>query len=127
MGRPRGPRFDDGTYAGSDFADKGRRVGARKTMQLCTQVRRALELILMEAEDELLEDVEVDEVVPTQDPGRLMAMFVAGERAARAGKAEVAARLEALRPAFVDEIAQTIHRRKVPELAFEVVKRVGDS
>ena len=87
-------------------------------------MRRAIELALSgEVDDEVLHDVEVHDVVPTPDPGRLQVVFAAGETAAGRARSEVLTRLEQARPAMVREIAASIHRRKLPQLAFDVIRR----
>lgn len=87
-------------------------------------MRRAIELALVsQVDDEVLYDVEVHDVVPTADPARMRVVFVAGETAAGHDKSQVLSRLEHARPAMVREIANSIHRRKIPQLAFEVIKR----
>ncbi len=125
MTRSNVPRFDDGTVARSDFRDRDGartvRAGAsdRKTLQLCAQVRRAFEFALHAAcEDPAFDDLEVVEVVPAPHAGRLR--VVVGQTAADRPSAEVLARLESARARLTAEVAETIHRRKVPELVFEV-------
>ena len=72
------PRFDDDISARSDFRDSGRKIDQRKLSQLCTQIRRALEMAMLgEVQDEALIDVEVFDVTPTNDPSRLQVTFVA--------------------------------------------------
>ena len=117
------PRFDDGTVARSDFRDGARAVrasdGDRKTLQLCAQVRRALDFALHAAcEDPLFDDLEVVEVVPAPHAGRLRVTF--GLTAAETGREEILPRLESARGRLTAEVAESINRRKVPELVFEV-------
>ncbi len=119
----RDPRFDDGEPARSDFRNTGRRVQPHKLAQLCTQIRRALELALLgNVQDDLLLDLEVDAVDPCADPGRLRVRYVFH---GSADQALVSQRLEAARGILTAEVAQAISRKKVPELVFEI-RAVGD-
>ena len=90
----------------------------RKALQLCRQVERALSVIL---EGEILRDLSVQAVVPGPDSSRLLVTFVFH------GPAEVssAAVLGALHASYAKlrgEVAASIHRRKTPELSFQVVR-----
>ena len=118
----RDQRFDDGALVRSDFRDSGRQISDRKTAQLCAQVRWALVLALLgEVQDEVLWDLEVSTVEPTADPSCLRVVFLAkieddgGDRLN-----EIQARLEAARGLLTAEVAQAIHRRRVPGLVFAV-------
>jgi len=121
---PRGPRrptFDDGADARADFR-RGSRTNPRKTQQLCSQVGRAIDVALTGDDlDERLLDVRVQRVEPTADEGRLLVIFELDRSAATLAKPEALALLEAARPAILREVAASIHRRKVPDLAFELV------
>ena len=117
MTRRSDPRFDDGVPVRSDFRDASARRGTaddRKTAQLCAQVRRALELWFAGiCNDPSLQDVEMLDVTPAPDAGRLRIRVASPHD-------DVAPRLEHARGLLAAEIAQAIRRRKVPELVFEV-------
>lgn len=119
MTRRSDPRFDDGVSVRSDFRGaRGRRGDAddHKTAQLCAQVRRALELAFLGVcADPILQDIDVLDVTPAPDAGRLRVRVRAG------GDVDIAPRLEHARGLLTDEVAHAIRRRKVPELVFEVV------
>jgi len=118
----RKPVFDDGSPADRSG---GRRGNPRKTAQLCAQVRRALDLALLgDVEDPVIQDLVVESVEPTADDSRLFALFAAGTEAGALEKAEVLTRLESQRPVLIRAVAEAIHRRKVPEIAFDVMRRV---
>lgn len=94
----------------------------RKTMQLCSQVRRALELTLAgDVHDEVLMDLAVERVEPAPDDRRLRVVVVPHGAAATLPEADLRARLEAVRGLLLEEVARVVTRRKLPELAFEVV------
>ena len=95
-----------------------RKATNRKALQLCRQVERALSTIL---EGEILRDLTVQAVVPGPDSSRLLVSFVYN------GPAEItsAAVLGALHVRYAKlrgEVAVSIHRRKTPELSFQVVR-----
>lgn len=96
------------------FSGRGDRQQRRKDAQLCAQVREALSLAL----DELaLGDVWVREVVPSPDAGHLSVVVVArGDELA-----EVARAIDQRAGHLRNEVAQAIHRKRTPQLAFVVL------
>lgn len=91
-------------------------------MQLCSQVRRALELTLAgDVHDEALMDLVVERVEPAPDDRRLRVLLAPHGVAAGLAEAELRARLEAVRGLLLEELARAVTRRKLPELAFEIV------
>ena len=121
------PTFDDGTDARSDFRgryhDKGRSQGRRKTMQLCAQVRRTIELTLVgDCEDEVLQDLMVESVEPAPDDSRLRVVVSAHGAAAEVAPNEVMTHIEAARGLLQREVMNAISRKKAPELAFELAR-----
>ena len=90
----------------------------RKALQLCRQVERAFSAIL---EGEILRDLTVQAVVPGPDSSRLLVTLVYHGPA----KFTSAAVLDALHASYARlrrEVAKSIHRRKTPELSFQVVR-----
>ena len=112
-------RFDDGALVRPDFRNTGRWIQPRKMEQLCAQIRHALELALLGVvQDEALMDLEVADVTPMPDPGRVRVRFLA--RGSRLDLDALQARIEAARGVLTAEVAQAITRKRVPELVFEV-------
>ena len=107
------------------------RGSASRDAQLCRQVAEALSLALMEAssveddgadgddEADALDGLYIAEVVPWPSTSRLL-VRVGGLPRDRAPSTALA-RLEVLRGVFRSEVAQAIHRKTTPELAFEVL------
>ncbi|MGF1468720.1 MAG: ribosome-binding factor A [Sandaracinaceae bacterium] len=91
--------------------------GSRKDLQLCHQVRQALELALASSPDEVLEDLWVVDVAPAPDVSRLM---VTVEGPADRDVDAVLARLEAHAATLRHEVADSIHRRRTPSLIYRV-------
>ncbi len=91
----------------------------RKALQLCAQVRDALNLALAGCADDALRDALVDAVLPAPDSAHLLVHIVAADRAATQASLQRAA--DMLR----SEVATAINRRKAPELRFEVLSRSG--
>jgi len=116
-------RFDDGALVRPDFRDPGAPRGDRKTAQLCTQVQRALELALLGAcSDDVLMELRVAAVEPAAGSRRLRVVFAVPESVAGLGREAIEERLRAARDVLVEEVVQSIHRRKCPELVFELVR-----
>lgn len=92
----------------------------RKSLQLCRQVRDALIGILARSADPVLQDAVVLAVEPAPHAGRLM-VTVAGDSSADAthNLARAAGWIRC-------EVAAVIHRRKVPELVWQVVPTTDD-
>jgi ribosome-binding factor A len=105
---------------GMFFADRPRDRGRHnKVRQLCKQVERAAGAVLAgECGEEALLEAWVAEVRPGPDASRLVIVVVLGASAsvveARAALARASAR-------FRGEVARSIVRKRVPEVAFEVL------
>jgi ribosome-binding factor A len=110
----------DGADPRFDFRLTGRRTG-RKALQLCDQVARTLAQVLTwESGDEFLREVQVEGVVPAPNAGRLLAIVsIPSDRQV----GEVLERLARCAGRLRAEVAAAIHRRRAPELAFEVIRR----
>jgi len=108
---------------GRFFGETGRsRRGNWKALQLCKQVERAAAVVLAgECESDVLLGASVAAVEPAPDASRLRVTIVlvpAGDRAAPL--AEALAALQRATARFREEIARCIHRKRVPEIAFDV-------
>jgi len=88
----------------------------RKGLQLCGQVKDALTVALAGCADEVLRDLTVVMVEPAPHTGRLM-VTVAGSAPADVTDRHLTTAAMMLRR----EVARAIHRRKAPELVFQVV------
>ena len=86
----------------------------RKTLQLCRQIERALSFALSEAPDVELRDLMIVSVEPAPNARRLL--VTASVLDAEADPLHATTRLQASVGWLRQEIASSIHRRKVPEL-----------
>ncbi len=95
----------------------------RKTLQLCGQIADTLNYVLSgELDDDLLRNLYVESVRPAPDASRLL-VSVAPLDAADANRADqILQKLLIHSPRIRSEVAQSIHRRKTPELSFVVVR-----
>jgi ribosome-binding factor A len=97
-----------------------------KTLQLCAQARRALELAIgLECRDELLNELEVMAVTPEPTVRRLRVWLRAPRRADEAARADTLRHLAAARGFLRAQVAGAIHRKRTPELVFELVPVSG--
>ena len=94
------------------------KVTNRKTLQLCRQVERTLSVLL---EGEMLRDLTVQSVLPAPDSSRLLVTFLYHGPASVAS-AEILAALHGQYAKLRGAIAASIHRRKTPELSFQVMR-----
>jgi ribosome-binding factor A len=102
--------------------ESSHRHRGRKTLQLCKQVERALCLALAgEFDDPALRDLQVLSVEPAPDSARLLVTISLSPSADPIHPAEVVAHLSRASGKLRCEIAEAIHRKKTPELAFCVI------
>ena len=111
---------DDGVDPRTLFRKPIGKVPNRKALQLCGQVARALGVVLGECGDDVLRNLGVAAVDPAPDSSRLLVAVYSLE-----GSTDPEAVVERLGRAYGllrSEVAAAIHRRKVPELTFRIVK-----
>lgn len=93
----------------------------RKALQLCRQVERTLGIVLAgQCGDNVLRDLLVQSVVPAPDSTRLLVTLTFSGPAS-IGIGEVLSRLQRAHGLLRGEVASAIHRRKVPELTFQIL------
>ena len=95
-----------------------RRKGGRKALQLCAQVSRALSYALSDCDDDVLRDLYVESVVPAPDDKRLMVTVT--DLNGAASPPEVLEHLHLHHGHLRAEVARSIHRKRTPELSFQV-------
>jgi ribosome-binding factor A len=96
-----------------------------KTEQLCRQVERAVAMVVAESAEDALLGAAVAFVEPWPDAARLRITVVLG---AGTPTEQVQAARQALTRAagmFRVEVARSIHRKRVPEIAFQVMLAYG--
>lgn len=106
------PRFD---RPGPDQGQAG-----RKTLQLCGQVARTLAQVLPALSDPALRDLLVSGVVPARGKGRLLVTLAPSPSAQPLAPEALAEHVARAAGLLRQEVAASIHRRKVPELVFRV-------
>lgn len=95
----------------------------RKTLQLCRQIADTLNYVLSgELNDDVLRNVYVDSVQPAPDASRLMVSVALIDPKDTTPADKVLHRLGLWSPRIRSEVAQSIHRRKTPELSYCVVR-----
>jgi hypothetical protein len=105
------------------FFDKTDRSGNRnwKVQQLCKQVERAAAVTLAgECEGDALLGAAVVFVEPAPDSSRLMATVALAPGKGSDDVAAARAALARWAASFREEVARTIHRKRVPEIVFDV-------
>jgi ribosome-binding factor A len=112
---------DDGLDPRMFFRKSPRKRTNRKALQLCGQVAQTLGHVLAwETADPALGELTVESVVPAPDSTRLL-VTVAAPAGAEADA--VLAHLHRTCGRLRAEVAAEIHRKRVPELTFQVVPR----
>ena len=113
-GGPVRPVFDS-RHSGSEKPDY-------KTAALCKQVRRAISLTLSgECGDPALQSLVVEDVLPAPNAGRLLVRLRAPGAHGHEAIIDLLQRLECVRGVLRACIAESIARKRTPELAFDIL------
>lgn len=108
-------------HRGRPGADRPRRPD-RKTLQMCSQVQRTLDLVLSgDLDDDRLRDLYVAQVTPAPDATRLLVTVSPLSFAKDFRPDVVMSRLAECSGHMRTELARAINRRKTPDLMFRVV------
>ena len=109
------------------FDDRGpSRRGLWKVQQLCKQLERAASVTLAgECASDVLVGAAVLSVEPAPDAARLRVTVVLAPGRSAEDAAQAIADLRRAAPAFRREAALSIHRKRVPEVTFDV-RRAGE-
>jgi len=117
---------DDDVDPGRFFGDRNRfQKTNRKVLQLCKQVEQSAAFTLTDACDsKALLGAAVAAVEPAPDAGRLRVVVVLGPGKGVPEVAEARIALVGLAATFREEAGRSIHRKRVPELFFDI--RLGE-
>ena len=101
--------------------DRGGR-SSQKALQLCAQVHDALSYALGQSSDPVLMDLELDSVEPMNDDRHVLVVVMdpCGH-----GLVAALAALDRARGFLREAVAETVHRRRVPQLSFTVLPPGG--
>ena len=92
-----------------------------KTLQLCRQIEQTLSYALADdPADDILLSLGIESVTPAPDASRVMVTVYIDDPDSDYEANEVLEHLTDNMDVFRDEIADAIHRRKLPELVFRV-------
>jgi ribosome-binding factor A len=95
----------------------------RKLAQLCSQVEEIVSLALGDSADHRLHDLFVQSVSPGPDGARLLVTVVATNPPDMDSLEELHGALESARSWLRLQVAAEIHRKRTPDLAFQVLPR----
>ena len=116
---------DDGIDPRIFFKKPENRSSDRKVWQLCHQVRQTLEILW--AEVELAVEWEIRDVTPAPHASRLQVTIIAEKtKVSERDIAELQHTIQSYQPRWREELALTIHRKRVPELTFQVMVFGGE-
>lgn len=106
--------------------ESGNRAPDRKTGQLCAQVKRTLAFLLeTECCDASLQGLYIEAVLPNPNAACLLVVLRPSDRRRPFDLKLVLRRLAALKGYWRAQIAAAIHRKKTPELVFQVLLEGG--
>jgi ribosome-binding factor A len=108
--------IDPREWAKAEF----RRPPSRKALQLCRQVAEALQTAFDNCRDEVLSGLVVTTVTPAPYAGRLRVSVAAAPSADVRDTAIVQEHLIGAAGRLRAEVAAVVHRRKTPELVFDL-------
>jgi ribosome-binding factor A len=116
---------DDGVNPRDDpREDYFRAYEGRKAKQLCRQVAETLDMVLSgECHDEILQNLQVVSVDPAPNTSRLLVTVVADLPDEQIDRQTILDRLNQHSGRLRYEVAGSIHRRRTPALAFNVIAR----
>jgi ribosome-binding factor A len=104
------------------FADD-RGLAKRKLRQLCAQAERAVGVALWnDCGDPVLLDMFVQSVLPWPNATRLLVVVEPSNVELEIDRADILARLEAVKGTLRSAVAEAIHRKRAPELCFEIFR-----
>jgi ribosome-binding factor A len=116
---------EPGTYFdAADLSDTHNNQHERKDRQLCEQVAEALSFALAACHDPRLAELYVEAVEPAPSASRLRVVVSADSGADAVAILEA---LECARSYLRRNIAGDIHRKRTPELCFELVPPEGEA
>jgi hypothetical protein len=124
---PRSPRtgdvWSDEVADPEVFFGEPGRSGKRnwKVLQLCKQVERAAALTLAsDCHSDVLVGATIAAVAPAPDSARLLITVVLAHGRGTEQAIEARSALRASAPSFRAEVARSIHRKRAPEIVFDV-------
>ncbi len=94
---------------------------SHKQGQLCSQVAQAISLTLGDSTDPRLHDLAVQSVMPAPDGSRLLVIVVPSEGAELDSLDDILGALEGARTWLRRQVAAEIHRKRAPDLIFQVL------
>lgn len=94
---------------------------SRHVAQLCAQVQDVISLALGDSADERLHDLVVHSVSAGPDGARLLVAVVPTDPLDVDSIEQLYRALESARPWLRQQVAAEIHRKRTPELAFQVL------
>ena len=98
----------------------------KKAKQLCRQVAETLEMVLSgETRDEILSCLHVVNVIPAPDSSRLLVTLQPDFADHQFQLGEIEERLTRHQGRLRTEVAASIHRKKTPILAFNVIQNLS--
>lgn len=104
-----------------DPFEDDRGLAKRKLRQLCRQVERALSTALADdCHDALLLDLMVHTVLPWPNASRLLVAVAPSNPEADIDRDRILDHLDAARATLREVVASAIHRKRTPQLCFEV-------
>ena len=111
---------EDGVDPRKLFHNENRKANDRKTYQLCKQTSVAVGLALAaERTESILRDLQVVAIQPAPDCSRLRVVVAPVDASVKLAAPEVLTALEAVAGRLRSEVAEAIHRKRVPTLLFE--------
>jgi ribosome-binding factor A len=115
-------RPEDGLDPRIYFRERAEKKPNRKVLQLCSEVAKAVGFALAwESNDDLLGSLFVEAVVPAPDSGRLL--VTVSSQGAQIRPELVLERLQRVTGKLRAAVAAAVHRRRVPDLTFQVAYR----
>ena len=92
----------------------------KKTLQLCRQVACCLNLVLGDCDDPIVQLMSVVDVIPAPDSSRVLVTLAVDCQSVDFDRDHALARATRQLPRLRNEIARSIHRKRVPNLTLQL-------
>jgi len=119
----RGP--EDGVDPRHISRGSSRKKTHKKTSQLCKQAQVTMQMVLSASEDLALRGLTVVDVEPAASKGNLLVVLKQGEQEEELTETEVLEALARATGVLRGAVAEAIHRKRVPNLAYAFIPWEG--
>ena len=116
---------EDGVDPRHSSRGSSRKKKSRKIPQLCKQAELTIQMVLSASGDSVLRALTVVDVEPTTSKGNLLVVLKSGEHQEESTEAETREALARATGVLRGAVAEAIHRKRAPNLAYAIISAHG--